>query len=128
MNQDLIIFIVLFSLPLGIFIRQLWIIWQTKKLHGLDLNQYEILTSKNNHRHLIFFHAKHCTPCQSMLPIIKKLQKKFDNLIDIDVQQKPDFCKKLGIKATPSFVSLENGKIISIKLGNRREQWIREQL
>jgi thioredoxin 1 len=76
-------------------------------------------------RHILYFTAEWCNPCQRTKPIAEDLDR--DNIIKfqfIDADDNGDLCRKFEIKAVPTFILIEDGKEIRRMNGAKtREQF-----
>ena len=79
-------------------------------------------------RKVYFFHAVHCKPCKSMMPLIDELRRDFPNLIKLDVSENIQLARSFKLAGTPSFFAVNDGVIESVKLGPTDEQWLRAHL
>ena len=64
-------------------------------------------------RHVLYFTADWCAPCQRTKPVADELKR--DGLVDflyIDADDNGDLCRKFEIKAVPTFILMEDGKEI----------------
>lgn len=63
---------------------------------------------------LVWFHAPGCAPCRAMSPAIRALG---DQVVSIDVQQRPEIAAGFGVMATPTTVRVSGGQIAAVRLG-----------
>jgi thiol-disulfide isomerase/thioredoxin len=62
-------------------------------------------------KHVFYFTADWCNPCQRTKPIAEELKR--DGLIDfqfIDADSEMELVKKFEIKSIPTYILIENGK------------------
>ena len=76
-------------------------------------------------KHILYFTAEWCNPCQRTKPIAEDLDR--DGVIKfqfIDADDNGDLCRKFEIKAIPTFILIEDGKEIRRMNGAKtREQF-----
>jgi thioredoxin 1 len=76
-------------------------------------------------RHILYFTAEWCNPCQRTKPIAEDLDR--DGVIKfqfIDADDNGDLCRKFEIKAVPTFILIEDGKEVRRMNGAKtREQF-----
>jgi thioredoxin 1 len=75
-----------------------------------------------------YLYSQHCGPCRSVTPRIDELRKRHPNLIKLDVRAHPDLARGFNAMATPSFVHVRDGRVIEVKLGPARNEWLLERL
>jgi thiol-disulfide isomerase/thioredoxin len=75
-----------------------------------------------------FFHATHCRPCKSMMPLVDELRQDFPNLIKLEVGENIALARAFRIAGTPSFIAVRDGLIEEVKLGMTDEDWLRGHL
>lgn len=66
--------------------------------------------SKQFRGEILEFSASWCGPCQTMSPVVKKLQRKGMPLRKIDIEQFPSLTRNYAVKSIPTFVLLIDGK------------------
>lgn len=59
---------------------------------------------------LLFFSQKRCHPSRVLRPLVEAVEKD-TRFFEIDVDEFPNIALHFGIRATPSFVLLKNGKV-----------------
>lgn len=67
-----------------------------------------------NVKHILYFTAEWCNPCQRTKPIAEELKR--DGLIDfvfVDADSEFELIKKFEIKSIPTFILIENGKEVA---------------
>lgn len=69
---------------------------------------------------LIDFHAKWCSPCQTMEPIIERIEMEFGNVVQVlkvDVDDFPKLAQHYKVQNVPTFVLVKDEKIVWQKAG-----------
>jgi thioredoxin-like negative regulator of GroEL len=62
-------------------------------------------------RHILYFTAEWCNPCQRTKPIAEGIDR--DGIIKfqfIDADDNGELCRKFEIKSVPTFILIEDGK------------------
>lgn len=77
-------------------------------------------------RHVLYFTADWCQPCQRTRPVADELKR--DGLIDflyIDADTEIELLEKFGIKSVPTYVLIEDGLEVKRMNGAKtREQFL----
>lgn len=70
----------------------------------------------NEKKHtLINFHAAWCSPCQTMEPIIDRIEKEFERqlqILKVDVDELEQFAQYFKVQNVPTFILLEDENIL----------------
>ena len=66
---------------------------------------------------LLDFSSPDCPPCQAMKPVLTQLERSGVPIRHIDVVSEPDLAARYGIRSTPTFVVLSDGKEITRLVG-----------
>lgn len=77
---------------------------------------------------LLFFTARSCGPCRGMVPIIDSLASQGYNAWTADAAVRGDLFRKYGVRLTPSFVLVKDGKEQRRITGSTTEQVLKELL
>jgi thioredoxin 1 len=76
-------------------------------------------------RHILYFTAEWCNPCQRTKPIAEDLDR--DGVIKfqfIDADENGELCRKFEIKSIPTFILIEDSKEVRRMNGAKtREQF-----
>ena len=97
-----------------------------KKLSGLKGKLKGL--EKNGSRGLVYFFSPSCHACKAQTPIIKELQYSNKNVFDVDISKDMETARIFGIKATPTTMTVENGKISQVLLGVKQKDILRKHL
>jgi thiol-disulfide isomerase/thioredoxin len=77
-------------------------------------------------RHVLYFTAEWCNPCQRTMPVAEELKR--EGLVDflfIDADTELEMLENFGIKSVPTFILIEDGKEIGRMNGTKtREQFL----
>lgn len=69
---------------------------------------------------LIDFYTDWCGSCQTMMPVLEKLQNKIGNtftLFQINTDKHPQVAAQFNIRNVPTFILMKNGKELWRKAG-----------
>lgn len=110
-----------------------------KKTEGISASESVSAISKTDFQHLIAsnkvvlvdFYAPWCTPCQKMLPTVKKLTSEYSEKVKIQTvnyDQNKTLAKELQIEEVPTFLLYKNGKLVTRKEGLLSENDFRQLL
>ena len=68
-------------------------------------------------RAVIYCYSEHCGPCRKMAPDIDRLSADHPNMFKLDVTRHPREARTIGIRATPTTLLVEDGKVLKALLG-----------
>ena len=77
---------------------------------------------------LVYFYSPDCLTCGDMTQTIERLAVRNGNVLSIDVSVDKDIAKKFKIMATPTLVSIRNGRIHKILMGPQPPAIVEAQL
>lgn len=69
---------------------------------------------------LLDYKANWCGPCRVMEPVIEELKKELNGkveVVEIDVDEKPEEVAKYGVMSIPTYIVLKDEKEIGRKIG-----------
>ena len=126
---DVIFVLLVFSFIFIFGLRFYWR-WKAKRLMGEPVPEELLLPKLKKGKGLIYFYSPNCRPCQMVEPVYKKLSKELKGVhfVKINVLEKPEAVRKIGILATPSMVVVKDGRIKEVILGPVSEGVLREKL
>ena len=126
---DVIFVLLVFSFIFIFGLRFYWR-WKAKRLMGEPVPEELLVPKLKKGKGLIYFYSPNCRPCQMVEPVYKKLSKELKGVhfVKINVLEKPEAVRKIGILATPSMVVVEDGRIKEVILGPVSEGVLREKL
>ncbi len=79
-------------------------------------------------RALVFCHTPGCPPCRAMLPTVDNLANDHAHVYKLDISTQLELAGKLGIRATPTTLLIEDGKISRVLVGQKKPAALREFL
>lgn len=115
----------------AITLMQFYIFFSARRMRGKTLEGLDGLLERDwleKERALLYFSSAYCGPCKSMAPLIDKLSLEHDNLLKLDAHEHAELAKALGVRAAPTFVQLECGKVVKVHLGTLSESRLRQLL
>ena len=68
---------------------------------------------------LLEFSSAHCPPCQAMKPVLAQVQQLGTPVRHVDVLTEPHLAARYGVRSTPTFVVLRNGKEVTRLVGTQ---------
>lgn len=99
----------------------LWTAFTVRALKGVGIEKLEdALPGIEEHKDkaVVYCFSEHCGPCRKMTPEIDRLQAAHPNVFKLDVSRHPAAARRLGIRATPTSLLVENGKVHKALLGS----------
>ena len=126
--MDIYLVIALMAVALIVFI-QLRTSGKVRGMQGMPApDTSEVDDGIDAKKKVYFFHATHCSPCKSIMPLVDEIRKDHPNLIKVEVSEHRQLAREFKLAGTPSFFAVDEGKIRQIKLGMTNEQWLRFHL
>ncbi|RTZ61622.1 MAG: hypothetical protein DSZ33_00695 [Gammaproteobacteria bacterium] len=122
-----VIGIVIIIVFFGIELMQLKMYLDSQKIKGLSIpDDVEKLLGRGDTTHsqrsLVYFYSPSCGPCRSMTPVIDKLISEGKPAAKVDINGSPEVASRLGIRATPTTLVINNQIIEKVILGAQSEQ------
>lgn len=77
---------------------------------------------------IVDFHAKWCSPCRMMEPLVDKIQNDGIKVVRVDVDENPELAEYFQVMSVPTFVGMKNGKEATRKSGAIPEKELRKLL
>lgn len=115
----------------AITLMQLFIFLSARRMRGRSLSQLAQQLPEGilqQPKAVLYFSSAYCGPCKSMAPMIERLAAEHDNLIKLDAHEDGAVAGELGVRAAPSFVQLEQGRVVKVHLGAMGEDKLRRML
>jgi thioredoxin 1 len=100
--------------------RMLWISLTSQRIRGQSVAPLAELLPELQaipDRAAVYCYSAHCPPCARLTPTIDRLRERFSNLYKLDVQRAPKLARELGIRATPTTLLIEDGRVLKVILG-----------
>lgn len=105
----------------------------------VETTPYLTLTEQNFQDHvlqserpvLVDFWAPWCGPCQTMNPIISELASEFEGQVTIgkiNVDQQPQVASEYRIQSIPTFLLVQEGKVVETLVGAVSKKVLIEKL
>lgn len=66
---------------------------------------------------LVFAHTDWCEPSKLMEPIIASLKKRGIKITHLDIDREPQKASKLNLKATPTILAINKGRVTGSLIG-----------
>jgi len=113
-----------------ILLMQFSLYWRARKALGKsapDTSQIDGAAAGQSRR-VYYFYSRHCGPCKAINPVVERVRLDHPNLVKVDIGQHYALAGKFGVRATPTFMLVENGLIQKVKLGGMRERQLRALL
>lgn len=111
---------------IGLFAAMQLYVWLgSKRLQGQDAPEYVGLldpAQQDMKRLLFYFYSEHCGPCRALTPLIDRMAERYDNVVKVDAMKNPAAAQKFGIRATPTLILVEQGKVVKVMLGGVSEK------
>ncbi len=106
-----------------------WITRKARRIEGAEAPDTRAIDGDCTAASRVYYlFSPSCGPCRSITPRIDALRQRHPNLIKLDVQQHPDLARAFNAMATPSFVWVRDDRVVEVKLGSVRQDWLLERL
>ena len=87
----------------------------------VSLSQKDFKGEVLDHKGKVFvdFYADWCAPCKITSPIIEELSEEMKDIkfVQVDVDQNPDLASQYSIFSIPTFMILQDGKVVNQFVG-----------
>lgn len=101
----------------AIVLFQLNIYLQSKRMVGRQAPQVGESAVPDQGRELIYFHSPRCGPCRRMTPVIDALADQGEPVISVDISRDLESARKYNVRATPTTILVQDGRIEKVLLG-----------
>ncbi|WP_456373533.1 thioredoxin family protein [Thiolapillus sp.] len=71
-------------------------------------------------RALVFCHSPGCPPCKAMQPHIDHLAEVLPHVYSLDISRHTDLARAIGIRATPTTLLIEDGRVSQVLIGQKK--------
>ena len=89
-----------------------------KRLQGLDLPAADFSLPTHPDGAILLFHHPRCGPCRDAMQQIELMEQAARSRVaTIDISEQFDFTQACGVRATPTLLFVQNGKIIKAMIG-----------
>lgn len=68
-------------------------------------------------RAVIYCYRGNCPPCRQLAPLMDRLATQYPNLIRLDLEAEPELARRLGVRAAPTTLLVEDGSVAQVLLG-----------
>lgn len=69
-------------------------------------------------RAAVYCYSAHCGPCRRITPAIAELERLHPNLYRLDIGTHPGLARRLGVRATPTTLLVEDGRVLKVIVGD----------
>ncbi len=101
-------------------------IWlSAKRMQGSDAPDYAALLTPEQRglsKLMFYFHSAHCGPCRTLTPVVDAMAARYGNVVKVDAMQQPAVAQRFGVRATPTLVLVDAGKVVKVMLGSVSEK------
>lgn len=97
-----------------------------EQIHGIGGPLGEAISSGD--RVLAYFYTPFCSASRMQTPIIERLQNEYENIYKVNVVEHFEAARAFGVKATPTTVIVEEGRVVEVMVGSHNEAHLREAL
>lgn len=105
----------------ALFQAYLW--YSTKRIQGKAAP-----ISSGSGRHLYYFFSPRCGACKNVTPVIDRISQRHENVHKVDVSMDANRAMAFGVRATPTLMMVEDGRISRVMLGGTSERTLDEML
>lgn len=77
---------------------------------------------------LIYCYSANCGPCKNMTPAVDELLEEGRPIIKLEIPERLELARELGVKATPTLLLIRNGRVEQIDVGLKTYSQILQML
>lgn len=113
----------------GLYTGYLWLTSQSLK--GREITPFQNQAPELRdlpHKAMVYCFSPNCGPCRNMTPVIDELQQDGAPIVKLDIPQHLDLAHELGIRATPTLLLVQDGRVEEVIVGTRTQSQIRQML
>ena len=91
----------------------------------IDSKDTTFASDTSNGLVLVDFYANWCGPCKMMMPIVDSYKDKI-KVVRVNVDECEETAQKYGVMSIPTFMLMEDGKVLKQQIGAMPEQLFAE--
>ncbi len=116
--------IVIIIVFIPILLMQLGMYFTSHKMKGVAIpdEAQKLLGNGAAGKALLYFYSPTCGPCRAMTPVIDNIIGNHLPAAKIDIHASPELAVKLGVRATPTTLIINNNVVEKVMLGAQPEQ------
>jgi thioredoxin 1 len=90
--------------------------------------QFVSEVEQHNGKVLVDFYAPWCGPCKMIAPVVEQISTEFSELkvVKVNADNAQDLMVKFGIRGIPTLLLIEDGELVSTKVGAASVSQVRE--
>ena len=91
----------------------------------IDLNDNNFDQATSSGVTLVDFYADWCAPCKRMMPRVLSVAETLKGKVTVakvNVDESRKIAAKFGVRSIPTFVLIEDGKVVDLAAGSKTEQ------
>ena len=122
---------VLLVMAVFVVVMQLRLFSSAKSAQGKPAPNFDDLLDETQHGKpvlLFYFHSEYCGPCRRMTPLVETVAAQSGAVIVIDVSRQPEAALRFGVRVTPTLMSVRNGIIEKVVVGEAGEEKVKQLL
>jgi len=111
---------------LALFMAMPLYVWLgSKRMEGREAPELNALLTEEQrgmNKLLFYFYSEHCGPCRAVGPVVDAVAARHGCVVKVDVMQDMATAHRFGVRATPTVVLVEDGRLVKVLLGTVSEQ------
>lgn len=108
-----------------IYMAYAWLASQSIK--GRPISELDKLPQLADHQTgplLLYWYSPNCGPCRQMSPIIDTLIAEQQPVHKINIAERPDSARSIGVRAAPTLMRIQDGVVDEVLLGLQKRERI----
>ena len=73
-------------------------------------------------KHLYYFFSPRCGACKNVTPVVDRLSQRHGNVHKVDISLDTQQAAAFGVRATPTLMLIDEGRIARVMLGGKTER------